>query len=85
MARVFVSTAPFADKNRLPVELLNSGGHTFEVNPLGRRLTESELVEFIGPAEVIIAGTEKISARVMDAAPNLKLISRVGIGLDSVD
>ena len=42
-------------------------------------------MEFIGPAEVIIAGTEKISARVMDAAPNLKLISRVGIGLDSVD
>lgn len=35
--------------------------------------------------DVIIAGTEIISAQVMDNATNLKMISRVGIGLDSVD
>ncbi len=85
MAHIFISTAPFAKKNKLPVELLDAAGHIFKVNPLGRRLTESELIDFIGEAEVIIAGTERISARVMDAAPNLKLISRVGIGLDNVD
>ena len=34
---------------------------------------------------MIIAGTEQITAKVMDRASNLKLISRVGIGLDSVD
>jgi D-3-phosphoglycerate dehydrogenase len=39
----------------------------------------------VEPYEVIIAGTEPITAKVMDRAPNLKLISRVGIGLDSVD
>ena len=35
--------------------------------------------------DVIIAGTEPITAKVMDNASNLKHISRVGIGLDSVD
>jgi D-3-phosphoglycerate dehydrogenase / 2-oxoglutarate reductase len=35
--------------------------------------------------DVIIAGTESITKKVMDAAINLKMISRVGIGLDSVD
>ena len=35
--------------------------------------------------DVIIAGTELITKKVMDAATNLKMISRVGIGLDSVD
>ena len=36
--------------------------------------------------DVVIAGTEPITDRVMSAAPaRLKLISRVGIGLDSVD
>src|SRR6185503_804452 len=37
------------------------------------------------PFGVLSAGTEPITARVMDAAPNLKLISRVGVGLDNVD
>ncbi len=39
----------------------------------------------ISDFDVIIAGTEMISKKVMDAAINLKMISRVGIGLDSVD
>jgi D-3-phosphoglycerate dehydrogenase / 2-oxoglutarate reductase len=35
--------------------------------------------------DVLIAGTEPITERVMSCAARLKLISRVGIGLDSVD
>ena len=35
--------------------------------------------------DVVIAGTEPITDRVMERASRLKLISRVGIGLDSVD
>ena len=39
----------------------------------------------VGDVDVLIAGTEPITAAVMDRAPRLRLISRVGIGLDSVD
>jgi D-3-phosphoglycerate dehydrogenase len=39
----------------------------------------------IGDIDVLIAGTEPITAEVMDRAKRLRLISRVGIGLDSVD
>lgn len=39
----------------------------------------------VGDFDVLVAGTEPITARVMEYARNLKLISRVGIGLDSVD
>jgi D-3-phosphoglycerate dehydrogenase len=35
--------------------------------------------------DVVIAGTEPITKKVMDRSTNLKMISRVGIGLDSVD
>ena len=35
--------------------------------------------------DALIAGTEQITDKVMGAASKLKLISRVGIGLDSVD
>jgi len=49
------------------------------------RMTEDELAELVGDTEILIAGTEPITAKVMDAAPALRLISRVGIGLDNVD
>ena len=85
MARVLITTVPFAAYNRLPLDLLESLGAEFLINPIGRRLKEDELAELVGETEILIAGTEPITAKVMDAAPNLRLISRVGIGLDNVD
>jgi D-3-phosphoglycerate dehydrogenase len=80
-----ITTVPFAAKNRLPLEQLESAGIGYLINPLGRRLTEDELGDMIGDFDVLIAGTEPITERVMARASRLKLISRVGIGLDSVD
>ena len=57
----------------------------FIINPLGRKLKESELAEMIADYDILIAGTEPITRKVLEQAPRLKLISRVGIGLDSVD
>lgn len=85
MARVLITTVPFGAHNNLPLELLASAEAEYSINPLGRRLKEEELAQMAIDAEVIIAGTEPITALVMKAAPNLKLISRVGIGLDNVD
>lgn len=85
MPKVLITTVPFADKNRLPVELLESSGIDYLVNPLGRKLKEEELAEMVADFDAIIAGTEPITDLVMSRASRLKLISRVGIGLDSVD
>ena len=52
---------------------------------MGRKLQESDLVNLISEFEILIAGTEPITQKVIDRAARLKLISRVGIGLDSVD
>jgi len=83
--KALITTVPFADKNRLPLEQLESAGVDYTINPLGRRLTEGELAEMAVDCDVLIAGTEPITARVLERAKRLKLISRVGIGLDSVD
>ena len=85
MARLLITTVPFAAHNSFPLELLDSVDVEFEINPIGRRLKEDELVEMVAETEILIAGTEPITAKVMEAAPNLKLISRVGIGMDNVD
>ena len=85
MANVLVSTVPFASHDRHPLELLDSVDAQVTINPLGRRLQEEELAELIASTEILIAGTEPITRKVMAAAPNLRLIARVGIGVDNVD
>ena len=85
MFKVLITTVPFGNQNRLPFDLLESAGVEYLVNPLNRKLTEDELAEMVKDFDVIIAGTELITKKVMGIASNLKMISRVGIGLDSVD
>jgi D-3-phosphoglycerate dehydrogenase / 2-oxoglutarate reductase len=82
--RIFVSTFPFGAYNQLPFSLLDQAGANTLVNPLGRKLAERELAEFVKDCDILIAGTEPVTEYVMDRAPNLRCIVRVGIGLDSV-
>ena len=85
MKRVLITTVPFADQNRLPLDLLEKSGIEYLINPLNKKLTEDELLELIADFDAIIAGTEQITSKVINRANKLKMISRVGIGLDSVD
>ena len=85
MPKVLITTVPFADKSRLPIEILERNGVDFFINPLGRKYKEEELAAVIHEYDAIIAGTEIISDKVISKAKKLKFISRVGIGLDSVD
>lgn len=85
MPKALITTVPFGDRNRLPLELLETAGIEYLINPLGRKLKEEELAEMVADFDVLIAGTEPVTERVMSRASRLKLISRVGIGLDSVD
>ena len=85
MSVVLITTSPFADRNGFPLEMLEANGVEYRQNPLNRKLTEDELTRMVSDVGVIIAGTEPITAKVMESAPNLKHISRVGVGLDNVD
>lgn len=80
---IFISTYPFGKYDPLPLELLKKSGFHFKINPLGRKLTPEEVCEFAKESDGIIAGTENLDLLIREAK-NLKMISRVGIGLDSV-
>lgn len=83
--KIFVSTHPFSSTSDLPMKLIKANGLELAINEHGRKITTGELAEDIKDAEVLVAGTEKITEEVFLNAPNLKLISRVGIGLDGID
>jgi D-3-phosphoglycerate dehydrogenase len=83
--KALVSTVPFGVGNPRPLLELERSGVSFELNRTGRKLRETELAELISDFDVLIAGTEPITEAVMARGKRLKLISRVGIGLDNVD
>jgi D-3-phosphoglycerate dehydrogenase len=82
--KALISAFPFGTSDR-SLKLLEMAGVEYRLNPVGRRLTEQELIELIPSVSILIAGTEPITAKAMDASPSLRLIARVGIGLDNVD
>ncbi|MDC0065526.1 lactate dehydrogenase [Verrucomicrobia bacterium] len=85
MKKALITTVPFAKRNRLSLKLIEDAGIEYIINPHNRKPNEKQLIELVDRCDYIIAGTEKISNRVMQKAANLKLISRVGVGLDGVD
>jgi len=84
---VLITTHPFGTADKKVLDLLheNKDSCNFSFNNNRRRLKEDELCEMIKDVDFIIAGTEPITKKVLSNANRLKLISRVGIGLDSVD
>lgn len=85
MTKVLITTVPFGIKDRTPLDLLEKNGIDYVINPFNTKLSSNQLIGLITDIDVIIAGTEEINSKVFDKANKLKFISRVGIGLDSVD
>lgn len=85
MPKALITTVPFGDRDPFPLQALEAAGIDYLINPIGRKLSEDELAEMVSDFDVLIAGTEPITEKVLVQAKNLKLISRVGIGLDNVD
>ena len=80
MTRALITTVPFGEVDPGSLGLLEEAGIEYVINPIGRRLTEAELVPLVPGFDVLIAGTEPLTERVMEAAQQLRLISRVGVG-----
>jgi len=83
--KIAVTTSSFARYSDEPLELLRQRGITYVLNETGRTLTEDEAMGMLQGCIGVAAGTEKLSRRVLDACPDLRIISRCGVGMDSVD
>lgn len=55
------------------------------VPPVKERLSEDELLQWIGDIDGVICGDDCFTERVLRTAPRLKVISKWGTGIDSID
>jgi len=80
--RVLITAVPFGEVDPGCLDLLDEAGVECVRNPHRRRLTEPEIASLVADCDVVIAGTEPITRRVIRAGRRLRLISRVGVGLE---
>lgn len=84
--QVLISTSSFDLNNFTALAELEAAGIEVKLNPFGKRLTEAQVLELLGKNTIgLIAGLESLNATVLQSASALKVIARVGTGLDSVD
>lgn len=64
---------------------LERAGCELVIAPVRERLEEEDLLSLVGDIDGIVCGDDRITDRVLAAAPRLKVISKWGTGLDSID
>lgn len=85
--KILITTSSFQFDTNPAIDSLREAGFEIVLNPFGRRLSADEAAELFASHDPrgMIAGVEPLSGDVLKRARNLKVISRCGVGLDSVD
>lgn len=83
--RIAVTLSSFATFGDEPLRLLEAAGAEVVMNPHGRKLAPDETRDLLAGCVGMVAGTEDLSAAVLESLPDLKAISRCGVGMDNVD
>jgi len=81
---VAVTSRSFSQNNFLVTELKKLYSHVI-LNNTGKTLTDKHLISFLDKATKAIVGIEDMSAANLSQLPNLKVISKYGVGLNNVD
>jgi len=82
--KIAVTSPSFSKHPGLIAEMKNSFSE-FKLNTVGTRFTEQELIEYLSGYDAAIVGLDTINKNVVDALPQLKMISKYGVGLNNID
>ena len=86
MSKLVISTSSFDTAHNPAIQKLIKAGMEIVGNPHKRKLTEAEVTGLLGTNTIgMIAGVEPLTRNVLAAATSMKVISRCGAGMDTVD
>lgn len=83
--KVFVSWPGYDPDDPATGKKLIDAGHELVLQPkLGKR-TPDQLKHMVAECSAALVSTDLFTAEVLDATPDLRIIARVGVGVDSID
>jgi D-3-phosphoglycerate dehydrogenase / 2-oxoglutarate reductase len=85
MASVLITTEALRDAPGKHLDILRSAGYEVRYPAKHVLLTEEDTLEALQGIVAVIAGSEPYSERVLAGLPQLRIISRNGVGYDRID
>ncbi len=82
---VYVALQQFCETSQEPLKAMERAGMEVHLNKLGHRLKREEMEAELKCVDAVLAGVEPYDAALFAALPELKCVSRCGIGTDAVD
>jgi D-3-phosphoglycerate dehydrogenase len=83
--KIVITPSSFGKVTSNAMDLLKQNFSELKINNTGKKIPDSEVVNFYQDADYAIAGLELLNSNILKCLPQLKVISRVGIGLDNID
>ena len=81
---VAVTSRSFS-KNEKLIKELQSKYKKIKLNDMGLSLSGESLVSFCKDADKVIVGLERFDSEILDNLPNLKVLSKYGVGLNNIN
>ena len=85
MAKILVTPRSLTSAGHPALEDLPAAGYEVIFSSPGQQPTEEELIDLLPGCVGYLAGVEKVTARALEAARDLRVISRNGAGIDNID
>lgn len=85
LKRILVTPRSLTKSGHPALEKLKEAGFEVVFSTPGKQPSEEELMEILPGCSGYLAGVERISARVLESAKGLRVISRNGSGIDNID
>lgn len=85
ISKILITPRSLTQNGHPELERLKKAGYEVIFSKPGIQPTEEELIELLPGCVGMLAGVEKISAKVLENAKDLKVISRNGTGVDKID
>lgn len=82
--KVAVTSKAFS-KNETLINYLAQFFPEYKLNLTGKKLNDDELVDFLSDVDAVIVALESINDYVLSKLPNLKYVSKFGVGLNNID
>ena len=83
--KILIAPSTFCGFDKTPYQILKDNGFDIVKNKYEKKLNEEQLFELSKDCIGVIAGTEKYSRTIIKGLPRLKVISRLGVGMDNID